>query len=352
MPIAHYGVWKGKPVEVRRGAGQQPHYQIRVVDETTDFRIAVNVMSQVAPSELEYVVIDNFNHPLTATVQALSPGFTPLPSTPASGALDFIRGNLFDRSLMRLLPPNLPGPDNDLQETVERVAQRAIADENSVVYAFGQRWGPENKKDKYFGFVPGNGIHDIHMNQGNVGSYANDDGIWQDGGLLFEFPDQHQWIAVFLKFQSQTWHTDDVTGHRLPGELEPGTVSPGEPPVPGGPPEPYLPPTADEPQGLVRIVAALVNSVSSPEQETVTLLNTSPHAVPLQGWKLLDKMEHGQALEGTLPAGGVSTVPVKKPLELSNKGGVISLIDENGLKVDGVAYTKAQASQPGWTIVF
>ncbi|HZI62454.1 MAG TPA: hypothetical protein VFD62_17185 [Pyrinomonadaceae bacterium] len=44
-----------------------------------------------------------------------------------------------------------------------------------------------------------------------------------------------------------------------------------------------------------------------------------------------------------------------KPLEtlaLSNKGGIITILDETGLKVDGVSYTKAQASNPGWTIVF
>ena len=352
MPIANYGVFKGKAVEVRRGAGQQPHYQIRAVDDAVDFRFAVNVMSQLAPSELEYVVIDNFHHPLSDTVKALGLGFTPLPSTPTSGALDFIRGNLFDRSLMRLLPPNLPGPDNDLQDALDRIAQRAVADEDSLVHAFGQRWGPENKKDKYFGFMPGNGIHDIHMNQGNAGSFVKDDGVWQDGGLLFEFPTQHQWVAVFLKFQSQTWHTDDTTGHQLAGEHEPGTVPPGDLPMPGGPAEPYLPPTTDEPQGLVRIVAALVNAVTSPERETVTLLNTAPHTVSLGGWRLLDKMEHSQALSGGLDPGGVVTIVAKKPFELSNKGGVITLVDEKGLKVDGVAYTKAQASQPGWTIVF
>ena len=68
-------------------------------------------------------------------------------------------------------------------------------------------------KDKYFGFLPGNGIHDIHMNQGNVGQFMQDDGVYQDGGLLIHFPDQQEWVAAFLKFQSQAWHTDDTTGH-------------------------------------------------------------------------------------------------------------------------------------------
>ena len=94
--------------------------------------------------------------------------------------------------------------------------QRAVADENALVYAFGERWGPEaGVKDKYFGFLPGNGIHDIHMNQGNSGRFTGDDGVFQDGGLLVHFPDQHEWTAMFLKFQSQAWHTDDRTGHTI-----------------------------------------------------------------------------------------------------------------------------------------
>jgi len=39
-------------------------------------------------------------------------------------------------------------------------------------------------------------------------------------------------------------------------------------------------------------------------------------------------------------------------MQLSNKGGIITLLDERGMKVYGVSYTKAQADQPGWTIVF
>jgi hypothetical protein len=31
---------------------------------------------------------------------------------------------------------------------------------------------------------------------------------------------------------------------------------------------------------------------------------------------------------------------------------VISLLDPDGLKVDGVAYTKAQAERKGWSLVF
>jgi hypothetical protein len=39
-------------------------------------------------------------------------------------------------------------------------------------------------------------------------------------------------------------------------------------------------------------------------------------------------------------------------VQLGNKGGMITLLDNNGLKVDGVAYTGEQAKREGWTLVF
>lgn len=344
MPIANYGVFKGRPISRRLATGSSPHYQIHLVDEGgTHFRAAINVLSQTAPSEVMFYVKPFFIHPLTAMVRELSSGFHPLNSRPDSGALDFIRGNLLPPELMTPLPISVPGPDNDLNEKLDQIVQRAMSDEDALVYAFGQHWGPENKADKYFGFKPGNGIHDIHMNQGNVGRFVNDDGVWQDGGLLFEFPNQNQWTAVFLKFQSQSWHTDDATGHTL---HEPG---------PGGEtnPDPVQPqPTENLPDGLVRIVAAMVNSKESPEKEWVFLLNTSDRPLSLDGWKLVDKQKARMPLKGTLDPGAVLRVDIVPPVALSNKGGIISLINDKGLKVDGVSYTREQANRPGWTIVF
>ena len=348
MPLKHYGILKGKAIEVRLGAGQSPHYQVRIVDDTTDYRIAINVQSAIMPNELEYLIDDSFDHPILPMLQELPLGFTKVASKPGTAALDYIRANLFDRTKMRTLPFNVPGVDNDLNEKIDGVMQRAVAAEEAVVYAFGERWGPENnKKDKYFGFLPGNGIHDIHMNQSNAGRFVDDDGVWQDGGVIVHFPAQQQWVAIFLKFQSQGWHTDDRTGHKIGPEEPVGPITPQP-----RPPQPRPLPTSEDPQGLVRIVAALVNSVQSPEVEVVTLLNASPRDMDLQGWTLMDNQKNKQKLSGKLKPGEARAFRVEKPVALSNKGGIITIIDETGLKVDGVSYTKAQAQNPGWTIVF
>ena len=335
MPLEHYGVLKGSVVEARREEdADTPHYQVHVNADGTSYRIAVNVKSQMSPSELLFLVDDRFQHPLTAGLPGLPHGFTELQREPGSLALDFIRGNLFDRLRLRPLPPNLPGPDNDLSDRVEHYVARASQEDDSEVYAFGERWGPEeDKPDKIFGFLPGNGIHDIHMNQGNDAHFAHDDGVWQDGALVFRFPSTDQWVALFLAFQSQAWHTDDNTGHAI---TEPGHV-----------------PGPAEPDRVVRIVGALVNPIGpAPEAESITLLNASPEPVELAAWEIADRLKNKQSLTRTIAAGDTLTVPVQPPVQLGNRGGIITLLDDQGLKVDGVAYTEQQAQREGWTLVF
>ena len=241
-----------------------------------------------------------------------------------------------------------PGPDNDLNEKLDAYVQRAMADELAMVYAFGEPWGAEtDKADDYFGFLPGNGIHDIHMNQGNPrGRFFRDNGPWQDGGLIFEFPEQAQWVAVFLKFQSQAWHSEDDTGD---------PALPSDPDFPNDPHYPIDPngiPPHSVPDGLVRIIAGYVNDIRSPERETVTLLNTADTPVSLDGWKIADKQKNKMPLSGSIGAGATLVIPIVAPVALSNKGGIITLLDERGIKVHGVSYTRAQAQQPGRTIPF
>ena len=82
------------------------------------------------------------------------------------------------------------------------------------------------------------------------------------------------------------------------------------------------------------------------------LLNTSDRTLSLDGWQLADKQKAKMPLSGTLTPGAVMRIDIATPVTLSNKGGIISVLNSNGLKVDGVSYTREQANQPGWTVVF
>jgi uncharacterized protein YukJ len=341
-----YGVLKGRPIGVKFAAGANDHYQIHLVDETSDYRIAVNVKSSESPPDLLYLVDENFTYPTLDELNQLPLGFKPLADRQAGGlALDYIRGNLFDRTAMVPLPSSLPGPDNDLNDKINKYVQLALSEESALIYSFGAKWGPEERvKDKYFGFLPGNGIHDIHMNQGNDPHHAGDDGVWQDGAMLLQFPSENRWVAVFLKFQSQAWHTNDKTGHAI-------ITRPPEPtPTPSTPPGSPIP---EEPEGMVRIVAALVNPIGpAPEKETVTLLNASPQDIELSNWAIANKTKNKHMLAGTIEAGATQVVTLPPTVSLGNSGGLITLLNKEGLKVSGVSYTKEQAQLEGWTIVF
>jgi len=330
VPLKNYGVLAGRVTDARSEGGTgSPHFQIRVQGGDTTFRVAVNVLSQESPSELLYLADEAFAHPVLDGVRQLPDGFTVLPPGPGSSALDFIRGNLFDRTAMRPMPARSPGPDNDLADALDHYVSRARSDPAARLFAFGERWGPEpGLADTVFGFRPGNGVHDVHMNQGNSAQFRRDDGVWQDGGLLLHFPGAEQTVAVFLAFQSQAWHTDDSTGHRLDD--------------------------ASDGDQRVRIVAAMVNGpVAAPDRETVTLLNTLAVEVDLTGWALLDSADHRMPLAGTsLGPGEATRIPLAPPVQCGNSGGLLTLVDPAGLKVDGVAYTGDQAGDDGETIVF
>ena len=109
-------------------------------------------------------------------------------------------------------------------------------------------------------------------------------------------------------------------------------------------------PTARD--GAIRIVAALVNAIEAPERESVLLLNTTPGAVDLANWSIANKDKRKLPLQGQVGSGETLAVRMTPDVPLSNDGGIITLLDAQGLKVDGVSYTGADASKPGWTIVF
>lgn len=89
MPLKNYGVMKGRVIGSRPGTGPSPHYQINVVAGSTQYRVAVNVKSQLAPSELLYLIVEDFRHPLTVGLPELSHGFSEVPHRPRRDCAGF-----------------------------------------------------------------------------------------------------------------------------------------------------------------------------------------------------------------------------------------------------------------------
>jgi uncharacterized protein YukJ len=214
VPLESYGVLKATIFDRRLATERSAHYQLLCGVGTTRYRVAINAQSDLSPSEIAHATIAPFAHPILERLEQLKEGWHKL--KPREG-LDYVRGNLCTPEQFHPLPLAKAGPDNDLNELLDRHLRRGAR-----IYAFGEPWGPDDANDPFFGFEHGRGIHDVHQNQGNTRQFRRDDGVWQDGGVIAGSPGR--WTAILLRFQTQSWRTDDGSGHASAGG--PGAAAP------------------------------------------------------------------------------------------------------------------------------
>jgi uncharacterized protein YukJ len=221
MPITNYSVLAGKPTAGKVVAGTSTHYQITMQAPGGPFTVAVNIQS-VDGSEVLYDIVEDFTPPDLAGLQALPMGMTALKSEPGGLALDFVRctvngAPMITKAQMTLLPEvKAKSKGSGEEQMVQRARAKAlenavvtllnmtVADKEGVIYAFGSSFADSGKVD---------GIHDIHMNQGNPvsgkgGGFSKDNGVWQDGALFIHLPSNGTWTAIFIAFQTESWSTD------------------------------------------------------------------------------------------------------------------------------------------------
>jgi uncharacterized protein YukJ len=217
MPITHYSVLAGKPTSGKVVTGSSTHYQMTIQANGGPFTVAVNIQS-VDGSEVLYAIEENFTPPDPAALQALPTGMTALTSAPGGLALDFVREQIngapmITKAQMTLLPQlRSRGLSEEermlsrarasaLQNAVVTLLNMTVTDKDGMIYAFGSAYADSGKVD---------GIHDIHMNQGNpANNHGSDNGIWQDGALFIHLPAKNTWTAIFIAFQTESWNTDD-----------------------------------------------------------------------------------------------------------------------------------------------
>lgn len=217
MPVQNYSVLAGDPTAGKVVSGKSAHYQITLQAPGGPFTIALNIQS-VDGSEVLYAIEEDFTPPDEAGLLALPMGMTSLKSEVDGLALDFVRSTVNDspmitRQQMALLPQMIGRGSEDermmnrarakaLENAVVTLLNMTIADKDGVIYAFGSAFSDAGKVD---------GIHNIHMNQGNpAGGFAKDNGAWQDGALFLHLPSKNTWTAIFIAFQTESWNTDDT----------------------------------------------------------------------------------------------------------------------------------------------
>ena len=208
--VRTYGVLVGHVLGGRESGGASPHYEI-LVEAGGRYRIAVNVRS-VDGSDVLALFDPAFVQATRADLPALAAGpagFTALATGPAGQGLDYLRDNLV--ALGRMMPAPPEGGAGALGPLLDAQVAEAVGDPKSVVLAFGEFF-QDAGVDATFGFSPERGVHDVHMMQGNAGSFAGDNRVRGDGALFLRGSDGVTG-ALFVRFTTQSLDTDPATGN-------------------------------------------------------------------------------------------------------------------------------------------
>jgi len=328
-----------------------PHLWVILEESSRQWFATINIRSDKdAPdgppgqSYLYYLIDSDFNHPVIPSILARPMGLSPLARDYGSGALDFQRGNLFDPRLMRVLPAEGEGEGtlvHRLQANLQ-VAKSVGAD----VFFYGNAFSKDNPRqtDAAFGYTPTTpfGVDNIHMTQGDpraIDQRVHENGTWHDGACFIWDDASRRMSAVFLAFQAQAWHTDE-SGEPLPG------ATGAEPPhydFANGLGEPLPPP----------LRAAEITSAHRAPDGTGAIIVTNMSAAPLDisGWTILAEAQQTTGLPATSLAPGQPLSVAPPPGFLADGGGILTLRNAAGLRVDGVAYLGGDAAH-GWSTSF
>jgi uncharacterized protein YukJ len=329
-----YGVLRARTDRAKReDGGATPHLQIRAVDDTGQpWRVAVNVQSGDGSEVVFWVVDPLVGHPILGALAATPSGFTTTAAN-SSASLDFVKAPLFDWALGRALPPSGSAMADDLQDLLTLYLDQCKA-AGGELYAFGAKFDRNLHKpiDAEFGNIDGlHGVHDIHLNQGNVGPHAEDNGAFHDGGVLLSFPDRI--LGLFLAFQTQRIPTD-AAGAAAPGAQPLSRIISAQP----------HPPTVMT--AVVYLERALINPAGSdPGLEAVVLGNCATTAQSVHAWQLIDRNGRVTKLDAEVPGGASAIVALDgSGVQLGNNGGNLVLQDDQGNQVDSVTYSAADAA--------
>ena len=172
--------------------------------------VAINVGTNDADDLLKYKLVFDFRHPIIQTLAAAEAGAHELTDRHALPALDFLRSDLLESTGKWRDSDVMDGSDDSEPAlSLKRLLSRAHQD-NLDVYIFGRF------------FDQGDGLHDVHMNQGSKkqfihrpGDDSNDhNDVWQDGAVIVDVG-APEWAAYFSAFNQQLVPTDDL-GNPLP----------------------------------------------------------------------------------------------------------------------------------------
>ncbi len=207
---------KGSPTDAKlfsSNPNKRPHYHILVETDNQQFDIAVNIASEdpnTADVRVLYAIKSNITPPQVDKLLSLPNGMFNLPGEEIVG-IDYVSDGLVTRNEMKPLPLfNRSEPiEQQGQPEIKQLVAQVMAEKDAVLYAFGHRYEQRSPQNAAWGFHPDDGIHNIHMNQGNArGNHDDENGRGEDGALFVYFPSRQTWYGVYVAFQTQSFDND------------------------------------------------------------------------------------------------------------------------------------------------
>jgi hypothetical protein len=218
VPLSQYGVLVGSLFTPQEQTYQGNWFHgifYLMVPGTSIPRRCVTDFSSANKDLIQYRIFNNLNASLFANIAALSPGYTALgtgpTNGPTSGALDYARSPLLVAG----------GPGSSLSDgwivsdgaTAVQALQNQLSSNPRKMFVFGEPFSDPTPVTQD-GVQSQNGLHNVHMNQGDPAvssdrvDHQRDDGIWQDGATIFLNADGSL-TAFCSKFVSQTFNTNN-----------------------------------------------------------------------------------------------------------------------------------------------
>lgn len=179
--ISHYGVLVGTP-QGEFEKGKHPRLYINLdTKESTLSRVAVNILDYSGKNVM-FCAINELKAKFVPNLLKLDYGSYDLAPNENAGAIDYFRGGFVEQQ--------------DFKEKTKEELEAILANQISPYV------GNKNGSKIYFvGSRFPEGIHDIHMNQGEESEAFK----WQDGAIIIKDVNKDNVSGLFFYFQEQKW---------------------------------------------------------------------------------------------------------------------------------------------------
>jgi uncharacterized protein YukJ len=284
MALHGYGLLIGTITGYRKPRGSESHWLLMVQPANPHhppYRVSFNVPS-VQPSdhsEIEYQIVDYpAHHPWVRKLQKLglksdakgTRCFLLANENRDIPSLDYTDNSIFDPLAFPSETHKQPKVGKHRQKQNLKALQRSVekaAQGNAMVAVFGTGYPMDHRTGEYpsTGFT---GVDNVHMNQGafnrtNGTLHYQENGKEQDGGLFILGESGVQ--GLFIKFRSQTVHTDEaghpgITGIEAIDRVPPRICEAIMPPIPRERKQPH----AIEAKSVGAAAVSAMTSVTQP----------------------------------------------------------------------------------------